>query len=158
PERLDVCTRAWRRHWHWLPEVDLIVVDEFHLLGDRNRGARLEGTLSRVQRLNPFARLLCLSATLGNRAELAEWVGGAEYASAWRPVPLVWRVVRFRSAAEKAELLRGEVTRNVRSGGKSLVFVQSRRKAEQVACSVREGGLRAAHHHAGLSHGERGSV
>jgi helicase len=48
PERLDFCTRAWRSHWNWIPLVDLVVVDEFHLLGDGRRGARLEGTLSRL--------------------------------------------------------------------------------------------------------------
>src|SRR5437764_1884575 len=53
PERLDACTRAWRAHWDWVPQVDLLVVDEFHLLGDRHRGPRLEGTLSRFLRLNP---------------------------------------------------------------------------------------------------------
>ena len=27
PERLDACTRAWRAHWDWVPQVDLVVVD-----------------------------------------------------------------------------------------------------------------------------------
>jgi helicase len=158
PERLDACTRAWRSHWRWLPQVDLVVVDEFHLLGDRGRGGRLEGTLLRVQRLNPFARLLCLSATLGNRTELADWLGGTEYASAWRPVPLRWRVVRYRKAIDKPDLLREVLDTNVRSGGKSLVFVQSRRRAEHLAVELCRGGLRTAHHHAGLGHGQRRSV
>jgi helicase len=61
PERLDVCTRTWRSHWNWIPEVDLVVVDEVHLLGDRGRGARLEGALSRLRRLNPFCRVLSSS-------------------------------------------------------------------------------------------------
>src|SRR4051812_7801971 len=38
PERLDACTRAWRSHWNWIPEVDLLVIDEVHLLADPNRG------------------------------------------------------------------------------------------------------------------------
>jgi helicase len=155
PERLDACTRAWRAHWDWLPEVDLLVVDEFHLLGDRHRGPRLEGTLSRFLRLNPFARVLGLSATLGNRAELADWLGAVEYSSTWRPVPLGWRTVRFRKAADKPALLTAEVGRVVGSGGKSLVFVQSRRRAEGLAGLLRAAGLRAAHHHAGLSGGRR---
>src|SRR5579884_1193707 len=74
PERLDACTRAWRRHFSWIAEVDLLVVDEFQLLGEGRRGACLEGTLSRIRRLNPFLALLCLSATLGNRNALAEWL------------------------------------------------------------------------------------
>jgi superfamily II helicase len=43
PERMDVCTRTWRSHWNWIPEVDLVVVDEVHLLGYRGRRTRLEG-------------------------------------------------------------------------------------------------------------------
>jgi hypothetical protein len=32
PERLDACTRHWRSHWRWLPEVRLLVVDELRRL------------------------------------------------------------------------------------------------------------------------------
>ena len=62
PERLDVCTRNWRSHWAWLPEVELIVVDEIHLLGDPARGARLEGAyiaIPQVEPLLPFSRAVC---------------------------------------------------------------------------------------------------
>lgn len=158
PERLDACTRGWRAHWGWLPEVDLVVVDELHLLGDRHRGARLEGALSRLQRLNPFARLLGLSATLGNREELADWLGGTEHASDWRPVPLTWRVVRYRRATEKPQLLLAEVQPTLAAGGKSLVFVQSRRRAEELAGHLAAAGLRATHHHAGLGQEDRRTV
>ena len=158
PERLDFCTRAWRSHWNWIPLVDLVIVDEFHLLGDGRRGARLEGALSRFQRLNPFARLLCLSATMGNRTELAEWLDAVEYDSDWRPVPLDWRIVRFRRADDKPALLRETVDTCVRNGGKSLVFVQSRRRAEQLAQQLKAAGFRAVHHHAGLARGVRKQV
>jgi helicase len=158
PERLDLCTRAWRTHWDWIPDLDLVVVDEFHLLDDRRRGARLEGALSRLRRLNPFARLLGLSATLGNLAELADWLGAVDYVSSWRPVPLRWRTVRYRQATDKPALLAAEVSRTVAAGGKSLVFVQSRRRAEELAQSLRDAGLRALHHHAGLSAPERRST
>lgn len=33
PERLDLITRNWRRHHHWLAQVSLIVIDELHLMG-----------------------------------------------------------------------------------------------------------------------------
>ena len=158
PERLDICTRTWRRHWDWIPEVDLIVVDEFHLLGEKHRGARLEGALSRFQRLNPFVRLLCLSATLGNREELADWLGAVEYVTDWRPVPLHWRIVRFRHAEDKPQLLEGEVKRCLQAGGQSLVFVQSRRRAEWLSRLLQERGLPAVHHHAGLDHQRRQQV
>lgn len=158
PERLDACTRAWRSHWSWLPEVDLVVVDELHLLGDSRRGARLEGALSRVRRLNPFVRIVGLSATLGNRNELAEWLGGVEYGSNWRPVPLEWRFVRYGNAGDKPQLLVQEIKRNIGRGGKSLVFVQSRRRAEELSRFLQSQNLRARHHHAGLDHTMRREV
>jgi helicase len=158
PERLDACTRAWRSHWGWIPEVDLVVVDELHLLGDPHRGPRLEGTISRMRRLNPFVRFIGLSATLGNRGELADWLDGVEYVSSWRPIPLRWRVVRYQKATDKPALMAEEVGRNVQAGGKSLVFVQSRRRAEELSRYLQTMGLRARHHHAGLTHTERRSV
>ncbi len=151
PEKLDACTRNWRSHWSWIPEVDLVVVDEFHLLGDSKRGARLEGTLLRLLRLNPFLRILGLSATLGNRSELADWLKGVEYYSSFRPVPLEWKVVRYKRAQDKPDLLIQEVQRNLNSGGKSLVFVQSRRRAESLAHLLQETGFQVSHHHAGLN-------
>lgn len=158
PERLDACLRAWRSHWSWLPLIDLVVVDELHLLGDPRRGPRLEGAILRLRRLNPFARVLGLSATLGNREELAAWLDGVEYGSTWRPIPLRWRVARYRKADAKPDLLLEEVQRVVRCGGKSLVFVQSRRRAETLARHLADHELRAAHHHAGLDHTCRSTV
>lgn len=155
PERLDACTRNWRSHWGWIPEVDLVVVDEVHLLGDVSRGHHLEGAIARLRRLNPFARFLCLSATLGNRHELADWLEGVEYASTWRPVPLAWRVERYRKADEKVGLLIKEAANTREQSGQTLVFVQSRRRAEQLAQSLGESKLRCSHHHAGLDHAKR---
>jgi helicase len=155
PERLDVCTRNWRSHWEWIPEVDLVVVDEVHLLGDRGRGPRLEGALSRLRRLNPFCRILGLSATLGNRSELADWLEGVEFSSEWRAVPLEWRISRYRKADEKPEVLLREARSLVETGGQSLVFVQSRRRTETLSKFLSERGLRADFHHAALGHSER---
>jgi helicase len=158
PERLDACTRAWRAHWHWIPEVDLVVIDELHLLGDSKRGARLDGAVTRLRRLNPFVRVLGLSATLGNREELAKLFDAEGIEFTERPVPLEWRVVRFRDPAEKPSLTADEVSRCASQGGRSLVFVQSRRRAETVAKTLAEAGLRVAHHHGGLTARQREQV
>ena len=155
PERLDACTRHWRTHWSWLPKVDLIVVDELHLLGERGRGPRLEGALMRARRLNPFLRLLGLSATLGNRAELAEWLGGVHYGSSWAPIPIEWRYARYKRATDKPDILKTEVQRCIDDGGQSLVFVQSRRRAEELSAVLRNAGVSAGHHHAGLDSDDR---
>jgi helicase len=155
PERLDLITRNWRSHWNWLPEVDLLVTDEIHLLGERSRGARLEGALSRFRRLNPFARMIGLSATMGNRGELADWLEGVEFGSDWRPVPLTWKLLRYRKATEKPAMLCEVVKETITEGGQSLVFVQSRRRAENLCRELCENGVSAGHHHAGLTRRER---
>lgn len=155
PERLDACTRAWARHWSWLPAISLLVVDEFHLLGEGRRGARLEGTLLRLERLNPCCRVVALSATLGNPQELTDWLGGVLYQSDWRPVPLTWSEVTYPNPEAKTRVLHGILAE---SQGNTLVFVQSRRRAEGLAAQLRDAGLQAAHHHAGLRPQERTQV
>ena len=152
PERLNVCTRTWRSHWNWIPKVDLVVVDEVHLLGDRGRGARLEGALSSFRRLNPFCRVLALSATLGNRGKLAQWLGGVEFASEWGS-PSRMGITRYRKAGRKPEVLLSEARLWLKPG-RELVFEQSWRRTE-TSPDLTERGLRADYHHAGLGRTER---
>ncbi len=158
PERLDACLRNWRTHWSWIPDVSLVIVDEFHLLGIDQRGARLEGALTRLFRLNPFVRVLGLSATLPNIAELADWLGGDFYASNWRQIPLEKKIVRFTSAKEKPLLLLDEVRRCVDAGGQSLVFCNSRSRVQALAAFLNGNGIDAECHHAGLARERRGDV
>lgn len=148
-EKLDAITRFWKLHWNWIPEVDLIVADELHLLGDPYRGASLEGAMLRMMKLNPFLRFLGLSATLGNREELADWLGGISYYSDQRLIPLEWKMATFKDAKHKPEAASNEIRRNLAAGGQSLVFVQSRRRAEDLASEWGTLG-RCAFHHAGM--------
>ncbi len=158
PERLDACLRNWRSHWSWIPDVSLVVVDEFHLLGIDQRGARLEGALTRLFRLNPFVRVLGLSATLPNITDLADWLGGDCYSSDWRQVPLEKKIVRFSSAKEKPLLLLDEVQRCVEAGGQSLVFCNSRSRVQTLSDFLRKNGIDAECHHAGLTREKRRDV
>jgi helicase len=157
-ERFDVCTRQWRHHWDWLPKVDMVVVDELHLLADPHRGPRLEGAVVRMRTLNPFVRVVGLSATLGNASELADWLDGACFVSRHRPIETVWRTVTFSRADEKPQRLLDALEPVLMSSGMSLVFVQSKRRAENLAHFLRAAGVAADHHHGGLTLEERRSV
>lgn len=151
PEKLDACLRFWRLH-PWIAELSLLIVDEFHLLDQScgRRAATLEAIIMGLQQHNPFVRVLGLSATLGNRPELADWLNALEYYSSHRPVPLSWRVETYRKPAEKPGIAVAVVSANVKQGGQSIVFVQSRKRAETVAQALQTEGIRAACHHAGL--------
>jgi hypothetical protein len=52
----------------------LLVADEGHLLGERDRGLRLELVITRVIRQAPQARVLLLSAVLPNGDDVARWL------------------------------------------------------------------------------------
>lgn len=158
PERLDLCTRDWKKHIHWMAQVSLVIVDELHTLADGRRGARLEGAISRFMRLCPLARLIGMSATLGNRSELARWLGGVEVHSTDRTVPIEWRVVRFKKVPDKLQCAVEVVAQCVADGGASLVFCQSRKRTQEVAAALVEAGIKADFHHAGRSRADRQRV
>jgi helicase len=157
-EKLDSVLRHWRRHLDWLAKLGLVVVDEFHLLTDPSRGARLEGAISRLRRVNPFCRLMGMSATISNHAEVAKWLDGVSYHSTWRPVPIKHEVRRFSRLQDKATLVHEIVAQTSKECGQSLVFVSSRRRAEELAAQVSQTGIPTAHHHAGLTLTRRQNV
>lgn len=161
-EKFDAYARGWEANLDWLATLDLLVVDELHLLGTGRRGATLEGVITRLRSVNPYVRVMALSATLGNRDELATWLGATPYHSDRRPIPLAWRIETFKAGTDamrgKAEIVVDEVRRTRDQGGQSLVFVQSRPRTETLAGVLGEAGLRAAAHHAGLPRSQRERV
>ena len=149
-EKLSTYLSNWKRHLGWLAEIDVVVLDEFHLLGDPSRGPTVETLIGRMQRINPFVRFIGLSATVSNSAQLAAWLKAEEFVTLWRPVPLTHRIVRFGKVADKPNLLKREVGATTEQNGQVLVFVNSRRRSEHLALNLAEAGFRAAFYHAGL--------
>ncbi|MFS4489462.1 DEAD/DEAH box helicase [Dietzia kunjamensis] len=73
-----------------LHDLDCVVMDEIHYLGDRSRGVVWEEI---ILTLDPAVRLVGLSATLSNTDELGDWIteirgDTAVVLSEHRPVPL----------------------------------------------------------------------
>lgn len=154
-EKLASYLHNWKRHLAWLAEIEVVVLDEFHLIGDPGRGVTVESLIGRLQRINPFVRLVGLSATIPNATQLGTWLKAKIFISTWRPVPLSHRIVRFRKATDKPQLLENEVSKTVEEDGQILVFVNSRRRSEQLAIKLQEAGFLAAFYHAGLDKDER---
>jgi helicase len=157
-ERLDGILRHWQRHLGWLSRLGLVVVDEFHLLMDPSRGPRLEGTISRLRRVNPFCRVMGLSATASNHTQLADWLDGVAFHSDWRAVPLTHEVRRYKRLADKSGLVIDIVAETHAEGGQTLVFASSRRRAENLASEISVAGFPTTHHHAGLGIAKRRQV
>jgi len=123
----------------WIRNVKVLVVDEIHLIGSRDRGATLEFIIT--QMLNR-AQIIGLSATIGNPEELAEWLNAKLIKSDWRPVKLrrgvfyqgfvFWEDGKTEKFNSWEELVYDAIKR---SKG-SLVFVNMRRKAEKTALEL----------------------
>ena len=130
-----------------LPKIVSLVVDEIHYVDDDKRGPIIETLLSKVLYKSSGAQVVALSATAPNADEIARWLNARLVKSDWRPVPLsegVYKDGAIHYADERVVEVE-QVTVNPalnlvvdssRSGGQALVFVQSRRRAIQLAVSA----------------------
>jgi helicase len=154
-EKLSSYLNNWKYHINWLSEIEVVVIDEFHLMSDPSRGRTVESLIGRIQRINPFVRFIALSATIPNTEKIASWLQAEAFVTEWRPVPLSHRIVKFRKPAEKIKLLITEVKKTTEQDGQVLVFVNSRRRSEHLAAQLMEAGFRADFYHAGLDSDHR---
>jgi helicase len=149
-ERLDILVATsekadglLRRGSPWLDRLGVVVADEVQLLRDPDRGPTLEVSLTRLRRQHPDLQVVALSATVGNAAEIAEWLGAECIESDFRPVPLKWGVyhdgrilftdLSTRPLAPPGEPVPRLVRTAIEEGGQALVFVSTRKSSEQVA-------------------------
>lgn len=88
PEKTDLFLRS---HPEWFANVRLVVVDEAHLLSEKERGVRLELLLANIRREQANARFLLLTPFVENAKAVAQWLGGVRGA----PINIHWRPSRL---------------------------------------------------------------
>jgi superfamily II DNA or RNA helicase len=129
----------------WLGKVGLVVVDEVHMVGDRDRGPTLEMTVAKLQEVCGDPSFLCLSATVRNGEELAGWLEAELVKSDFRPVPLIEGVLAggrlllsdgTSKTFEGSDPLMEVVADSLRDGGQVLVFAMTRKRAEEYAAKI----------------------
>ena len=106
----EKCSLALRQNPEAFARLALCVIDEAHILGERNgRGVIAELVLAEILHRAPGVRLLLLSALVANPSDLAEWLEHATGISAavidepWRPTRTLRAVAGFdRSTLEDA--------------------------------------------------------
>jgi replicative superfamily II helicase len=158
PEKLASYLHNWKSHLPWLSELGVLVIDEFHLLGDRHRGPTIEALITQLRRINPYIGFIGLSATLPNATETASWMRAKLFTSDWRPIPLERTIRHFKRATDKPDMLLEEITPLLAAGGKTLVFVNSRKRAESLTKYLSDNAIHAAFSHAGLPSQERDHI
>jgi ATP-dependent Lhr-like helicase len=158
PESLEVMMISERTDAKALfSGLSAVIIDEVHAFAADDRGAHLASLLERlVAMTGRDIQRIGLSATVGNPHVIGEWLQG----SSKRPFRLVdppkakaQRDLRLDLCVDISEAAKaiGQVAR----GKKSLIFVESRSKAEKVAHALAGTGVEVFIHHSSVSRADR---
>lgn len=156
----------------WLREVGLVIVDESHIIST-DRGHAVESGLMRFSRINPWARVLLLSATMPNCRELAEWLtelnGKRSHViySKWRPVRLEMRYIEHQVMGDYKRTQESKRSMAVaialgahqyslgKGEEKYLVFCHDKTTGRDIVKRLTKAGVPAQFHNADLEMGAR---
>jgi helicase len=136
----------------WISDVGLFVIDEVHLIGERERGPTLEMILTIIRKVHSNAQILALSATVSNSADIAKWLDCHLIETNWRPTKL------FEGVYEDGTILMNDGNRlkirsysdaaidlaidSIDNGGQALIFAGTRKRACSLAAKAAEAVLK----------------
>ena len=150
----------------WVENAGLLIVDETDMISSEGRGDRLETAIMQFTSINPGARLVFISATMGRLDNLVNWIENMKgetpivVKSNYRPIPLdvSYRKVHYRDSVVNAAAM--TVINDISRGrdDKYLIFLGSRWATQHCAKILREAGVNAKFHNASLSLSNRRSI
>lgn len=162
-EMLDTrCRKMASERNSWLLDAGACVIDEVHLITIEDRGSALECGLMQFTRFNGNARLVFLSATIGNAEELADWATVLNhkktllFRSDYRPVPLRMHFIPYTVTGKRQKdhfAARAETSaRTLREhpNDRFLIFVHSKREGRDLTKYLQDQGWSVDFHCADL--------
>ena len=140
---------------NWIYNVGLFIIDEIHLLTERERGPTLEIILTKIKLMPQKPQIIGISATVSNSDEVAEWLTCEPIQSNWRPTELIEGVYNYgkvtmndgtnydidnigisdNSNSGITSLAMDSITND---GGQSLVFAETRKRTVSLAKKTSE--------------------
>jgi len=140
---------------NWIYDVGLFIIDEIHLLTERERGPTLEIILTKIKLMPQKPQIIGISATVSNSDEVAEWLTCEPIQSNWRPTELIEGVYNYgkvtmndgmnydienigisdNSNSGITSLAMDSITND---GGQSLVFAETRKRTVSLAKKTSE--------------------
>ena len=140
---------------NWIYDVGLFIIDEIHLLTERERGPTLEIILTKIKLMPQKPQIIGISATVSNSDEVAEWLTCEPIQSNWRPTELIEGVYNYgkvtmndgtnydidnigisdNSNSAITSLAMDSITKD---GGQSLVFAETRKRTVSLAKKTSE--------------------
>lgn len=149
PEKWDVVTRKGNGDNELVNKVQLLIIDEVHLLHEE-RGSVIETlvarTLRQVESTQSMIRVVGLSATLPNFVDVADFLGVNRqigmffFDQSFRPIPLKQELLGVvgksgsKQARENIDKVAYEkLVEELRNGAQVMVFVHSRKDTVKTA-------------------------
>lgn len=134
-ESFDALTRFSMNTLH---ELDLLIIDEFHMIGEYSRGPTIECAITRIKENNKSIRIIALSATLQNMDEMAHWLEAEVVTHDYRPVPLHKEVLCAEEfgTKDKNNIVYKLLNDSLEDSSQMLVFVSTRRFTESLAANM----------------------
>ncbi len=169
-EMLNSLSRANSEKSEFLKQVGTVVIDECHLLTVPNRGDHLEAGIMAFTKLNPSARIVCLSATMANVDEIGNWLekltGRDTYLikSDYRPCPLKIHYISVQDGSngymkydEKEACKVEEALKLVKTHkqDKFLLFVHTKKTGNLMYDALKKDGIKADFHYSDLTKEKR---
>lgn len=123
----------------WIFDITTIIIDEIHIIGESDRGPRLE---SLIVRMNEFLRnpqIIGLSATIANPEFFNDWLSSLGNQTTLifsdeRPVPLHYRI---EVSQNKDSTIKKIVKLTLEDHGQILIFLNRRKSTQQVAQNLK---------------------
>jgi len=123
----------------WIFEISTIIIDEIHIIGESDRGPRLESLIVRLNEFLHNPQIIGLSATIANSEFFNSWLTSLGnnttlIKSNDRPVPLHYKI---NITQNKGSTIKKLVKATLEKNGQVLIFVNKRKGAQQVANAIK---------------------
>ena len=142
-EKLD---SLMRYNTDLLSNVGLFIIDEVHLINDRERGPTLEMMITKIQQFYSGSQILALSATISNAKDISNWLNCVLIKNNWRPTDLIEGVydsgvvrmnnnkkfkIKNYSSVNSAQI--DIAMDSIQDGGQVIIFAETRKRAVTLA-------------------------
>jgi len=123
-----------RRNYRWAKDSELIIIDEVHNVGDKERGKAIENLIAWA--VSEGKRLFMMSATVPDLGKLAEITDAEIVETKERPIPL-YKAVKIGKTLifednDKVQLKEDFVQKLIRRDKVVMMFTSTRKKAEEL--------------------------
>jgi helicase len=133
-EKMDSILRNFSDK-EWISEISSIIIDEIHIIGESDRGPRLESLIVRLNEFLHNPQLIGLSATIKNSQFFNSWLSSLGNATTLiesedRPVPLHYKI---EITQNKESTMKRIIKQTLEQNGQVLVFLNKRKSAQKTA-------------------------